>query len=143
MMRRRSMHGWCAQHFFCLDTDGYPEMRCDKSREYALSLSLCSVTFRDPWRASFPDHATANAFGVSRSTGNVHSSRAETWLEQHFCVTDFLQQRLPCSNMSAVLTFVSGLDHCSALLIRRGNKQSSRMFFPHHSSRHRPSVVSR
>ena len=20
---RRSMHGWCTQHFFCLDTDGH------------------------------------------------------------------------------------------------------------------------
>ena len=36
----------CAQHFFCLDTDGYPNMSYDKSREYALNLSLCRVTFR-------------------------------------------------------------------------------------------------
>ena len=41
------------KHSFALDTDGYPGMRCDKSREYALSLSLCSVTFRDPRRAAF------------------------------------------------------------------------------------------
>ena len=84
------------KHSFALDTDGFPGMRCDKSREYALSLSLCSVTFRDPCRASFPDHTTTNAVG---SAGNVHSSRAETWLEQHFCVPDFFKQRLPCSNM--------------------------------------------
>ena len=32
-----------------------------------------------------------------------------------------------------LLTFVSGLDHCSALLILRGNKQSSSMFFPQFS----------
>ena len=93
------------KHSFALDTDGYPEMRCDKSREYALSLS--SVTFRDPWRASFPDHNTTNTFGLSRAAGNVYSSRVETWLEQHFSVTDFLWQRLPCSNPKAVLTFVS------------------------------------
>ena len=71
------------KHSFALDTDGYPGMRCDKSREYVLSLSLCSVTFRDPCR-----HTTTNAFGVSRSAGIVCSSRVETWLEQHFRVTD-------------------------------------------------------
>ena len=36
-----------------------------------------------------------------------------------------VQQHVGC-----VLTFVSGLDDYRALLIRRGNKQSSRMFFP-------------
>ena len=28
------------KHCFALDTDGYPGMRCDKSREYALSQSV-------------------------------------------------------------------------------------------------------
>ena len=72
------------KHSFALDTDGYPRMRCDMSRENALSLSQCSVTFRDPWRASFPDHTTTNALGASRSTDNVYSSRVETWLENTF-----------------------------------------------------------
>ena len=37
-------------------------------------------------------------------------------------------------DVGCLLTFVSDLDHCSALLIRRGNKQSSSIFFPHSSS---------
>ena len=76
------------KHSFALDTDGYPGMRCDKSREYALSLSLCSVTFRDPCRAAFHTIPQPTRLVSHVLQAIVCSSRVETLLEQHFRVTD-------------------------------------------------------
>ena len=64
------------------------------------SVSACPVSrsvIHDLLRSHIIPQPTR--FGVSRFARNVCSSKVETCLEQHFRVTDFVYQRLPCPNM--------------------------------------------
>ena len=93
-----------------------------------------------------PEHTiVTNALYASDSASNVFSTKPKrnlalnSVLAQQTLVAKVTVRRHVVSHQ----TFVSGLDHCSVLIINRGITQTSGMFFPHPSSRHRPSVVSR
>ena len=76
------MRGWCAQHFFCLDTDGCQ----DEVSMSARSDCQCGVTFRRGQRASFPcDHTTSNAWdgSVSNVLSNIRRNLSGTTLPRN------------------------------------------------------------
>ena len=145
-----AIHGCCAMlfSFSWLDTERLSRACCDhKSSEYA--LSLCSVTFRGTLcapRASFHRtyHHNQRVVCLRLCRQSVkHQPKEKLGLEQRSGATDFRSKGYRVSTCTFQQKFVSRLDHCRKLIIHHGITQTSSMFFPHPSLRHRPSVTSR
>ena len=84
--------------------------------------ALCSV----PQTTAQPTRWMYHVLQATCSTNQEKLGWNNTSMHQTAVVKVNVWRRVGC-----MLTFVSGLDHCSAILIRRGNKQASIMFFPH------------
>ena len=72
-----------------------------------------------------------------------HQPKRNLALNSVLAQQTFVAKVTVCRREVSQQTFVSGLDHCCALIMQRGIRQTSSMFFQHPSSRHRHSVVSR
>ena len=128
LLNDETINAWmCTQQFFfAWMQTAVAETGCEQQVSCVRAQSQ-SVQWHVPWSmACFVPRPYHNqrVWSITLPASNVYSSRVETWLEQHFCVTDFfakfnVQQHICCAY---IRFWVSSHDVSS--------QKTSCMFFP-------------